>query len=357
MGMNKVAYLSIACDADPDIDPPYRKVPSKENAEHIWQGITVGIHTLRQHLKETPVVSKYGRLPVTWLLRSDRQIYELYGNADFCFRRFENVWKSEHEHGSEIGWHPHLYRWDEYACQWTPYLAKDDDLEILAECLNSLRQCTDIYAVRTGWDYHSNRLMGFFDREGLLVDASAIPGSIHSGTWFHNWGGTARPPYFPSKFDYRRPAESHEHALRILEMPVLVRSLSLPFHLIRFCYHNLRAIRSFNVNFTDWESARWQGVFISRRCRPFYEAVHQTLAMSSEKEGIFLTTYFHTNELLSLRGVQRFIQNLENLSCLTERIGYTLVPTTLSVAASLVKNRGLTSICHSNSTQSSEDLL
>lgn len=348
--MNKVAYLSIACDTDPDTNLPYRELPSKENPEHSWQGITVGICTLRQRLKETSFVSKYGRLPVTWLLRSDRQIYELYGNAAFCFRRFEDIWKSEHEHGSEIGWHPHLYRWDEHACQWMPYLAKDDDLEVLAECLNSLRQCTHIHAVRTGWDYHSNRLLGFFDREGICVDASAIPGSVLTGTWLHDWRETPRTPYFPSKLDYRLPAESPEHALSILEMPVLVRSLSLPLHLGRYCLRNLRAIRSLHVGFTDWESVRWQGVMITKKCRAFYEAVQQTLAVPSEKENVFLTTYFHTDELLSSRSAERFVQNLENLSFLAEQIGYTIVPTTLSVAASLAREQGLTGIGHSNCT-------
>ena len=336
--MKKIAYLCVSCDTDPDINPPYAEVPSKESCDDIWQGTVFGIPALRQRLKETCFVSKYGQLPMTWLLRSDRQIYELYGDAGFCFKRFEKTWKSEQEHGSDIGWHPHLYRWDGHACRWAEHLGKDDDLEILAECLNSLRQYTNVYAVRTGWDYHSNKLLSLFDREGLLVDASAIPGTVQSGTWFFDWRGAPRTPYFPSKIDYRQPADSREHALSILEMPVLVRSLSLPWHFLRYCLRKLRAILSPCVDLTDWESSRYQGMTMTSKCGPFYQALQQTLAASSEEDTVFLNTYFHTDSLLSRRSLDRFVRNLENISCLAERMGYTLVPTTLRAAAPFAKS-------------------
>lgn len=336
--MKKIAYLCVSCDTDPDINPPYAEVPSKESCDDIWQGIVFGIPALRQRLKETCFASKYGQLPVTWLLRSDRQIYELYKDASFCFKRFEKVWKSEQGHGSDIGWHPHLYRWHRQACRWAEHLGKDDDLEILAECLNSLRLYTDVYAVRTGWDYHSNKLIGLFDREGLLVDASAIPGTVQSGTWFFDWRGAPRTPYFPSKIDYRQPAESREHALSIIEMPVLVRSLSLPWHLLRYSLRKLRAIRSHCDDFTDWGSSRYQGLRITSKGGAFYKAIQQTLAASSEEETVFLNTYFHTNELLSSRSVDNLVRNLEKISCLAERGGRTLVPVTLSVAAPFAKS-------------------
>ena len=101
--MKKTAYLSIACDTDPDINPPYREARDKQNPEDIWQGIARGISALRQRLEKTSFFRKHGSLPITWLLRCDRQIYELYGDAAFCFRRFEDVWKTELKNGNEIG--------------------------------------------------------------------------------------------------------------------------------------------------------------------------------------------------------------------------------------------------------------
>jgi len=334
---NKMAYLSVACDTDPDINPSYRKFQSTENPEHIWQGITVGIDNLRLRLEKTSFLKKYKQLPVTWLLRADRQIYELYGNASFCFQRYENIWKNENKRSSEIGWHPHLYRWNEQTNQWMPYLNQDDDVGILEECLHSLRQCTDILSVRTGWIYHSNILMNFFNKQKLLVDASAIPGCTQSGIWFYDWRGTERNPYHPSKHDYRVKGKSPDQTLNILEMPVLVRRLSLPLHIIRHYIRKLMAIRSTQANLTDWESSRWQGALLTRGCRIFNDAVKQTISENSDDNPVFLTTYFHTDELLLPSFLERFVQNLESLSILAEKLGYTLVPITLSTAASLAK--------------------
>lgn len=338
--MSKTLFFSVACDTDPDINPCCREF-DKENNGQIWQGITVGIDVLRQRLKDTDFLSRYKQLPVTWLLRADRQIYELYGNAAFCFQHFEQIWKKELNHGSEIGWHPHLYRWSEHGCGWKSYLGCDDDLEMLKECLRSLRQHMNIYAVRTGWDYHSNGLMNFFDEQGLRVDASAIPGCTHSGTWFYDWRGAMRTPFFPSKQDYRKRGVSPESSLKIIEIPVLVRKLDLPLHVLRYGIRNLRNLRATNGNLhgylSDWESARWQGMLLTSECRPFSEAIDQTLSTYSESEHAFLTTYFHTGDLLSSRLLERFICNLEILSSRAEKNGYMIVPTTLSTVASLVK--------------------
>jgi hypothetical protein len=192
--------------------------------------------------------------------------------------------------------------------------------------------------VRTGWVYHSNRLLGFFAKEGLLVDTSAVPGVVQSGTWHFDWRGAPRTPYFPSDLDYRRPAESPENALSILEMPVLVRSLSLPLHFLRYGVRKLRAARSRASDLTDWPSSRYQGVRITNACRPFYEAAEQTLLASAAEESVFLSTYFHTDELLISRYVDNFADNLQNLSRLAERAGRALVPTTLSAAAVLARS-------------------
>jgi hypothetical protein len=339
--MKKAAYLSIACDTDPDINPPYRDARNEQNPEDIWQGIARGISALRQRLEETSSFRKHGSLPITWLLRCDRQIYELYGDSTFCFRRFEDIWKTELNNGNEIGWHPHLCRWSDESCQWLPYLGKDDDLQVLADCLNSFRKCIDIRAVRTGWDYHSNRLLEFFDRERLLVDASAIPGSVQSVGWAHDWTGTPRTPYLPSKSDYRNRAKSSEDSLSIVEMPVLVRELALPHHLIRHCVRSVRAYRNANFDLPNWESARWQGLTITMKPGTFSAGVQQTLGSSLEKGSVFLTSYFHTDELLSSQLLDRFIQNLENLNSLSDSNGYTLTPTTLSAAVSIARNQGL----------------
>lgn len=338
--MNKVVFLSIACDADPDVTPSCRELGTG-GGDCVWRGITTGIDRLRQRLKNTSFSSKYGQLPVTWLLPADQLISQLYGNAAFCFQKFERLWRREMQQGSEIGWHPHLWRWDPERNRWKPYLGRDDDVELLRECLQCLRQHVDIRAVRTGWDYHSNRLMGLFDEQGLLVDASAIPGCTQIGDWFYDWRESGRAPFWPSKQDYRKSGVSPESSRQICEMPILVRRLGWPAHLVRYGIRELKSVTTRRANdqrhLTDWESTRWQGILVTSRGDPFEEAARQTIAAQAGAENIFVTAHFHAGELLVSHLLERFVHNLERLSRLVERDGGRLVLTTLTAAASLVK--------------------
>jgi hypothetical protein len=336
--VSKTLYLCIACDADPDIPPTFPNLLGTLQKEDIWQGYASGIPALRQRLIACGFGRKYGNLPITWLLRSDRQIYEIYGDAAFCFRQFEPLWKKEMRLGSEIGWHPHLYRWSDRQKEWQAYLGQDDDLEILSDCLASLRQHADIRVVRTGWDYHSNRLMAFFDRTGLVVDASALPGCSNSRTevGLYNWVGTPRVPYFPSQLDYRQPPVAGAPGLKILEIPAIVRRLRFPLHLGRYFLRIARALRSSRSELGEWETARWQGIRITMERAPFYDATQQALTECVHKEDVYLTTYFHTDDLLFPRRLELFARNLEGIMEMADRFGFALVPCTLSAARRVV---------------------
>ena len=340
MGNN--LFFSLACDTDPDINPPFR-ICKSDGADHpsIWRGITRGIEGFRQRLKSTSFLSKHAALPVTWLLRADRQIYEIYGTPSYCFQHFEKIWEQEIHVGSEIGWHPHLYRWSTTMNQWRPYLGYDDDIQILRECLHALRQCVDVQAVRTGWDYHSNTLMHFFDHENMVADASALPRCTQTGLSFYDWRTTPRTPYFPSQLDYRQGGHSPNESLNIIEMPVLLRKLQPSAHLARYALRKLRVARpqAHHRHLMDWESAKWQGVMITGPQKAFREAVQQTCAAYPQKDHIFLTTYFHTDELLSEAMQERLVHNLEHLWRFAERQGLDLVPVTLSTAASFAKKQ------------------
>lgn len=332
--MAKTLLLCIACDADPDINPTFQNLPEALKREDIWQGYVQGISALRQRLSASRFGRQYGNLPITWLLRSDRQIYELYGDAAFCFRQFEPLWETEIRLGSEIGWHPHLYRWSEGHKKWVAYLGEDDDLDILAVCLASLRRHADVRVVRTGWDYHSNRLMAFFDRAGLAVDASALPGCTNSRTEVgrYNWVGTPRTPYFPSQVDYRRPPASGAPGLNILEIPAMVRKLRFPLQLGRFFLRSARALRRGHTDLTEWKTAGWQGIRITMDRASFYDALQQALTECLHNGDVYLSTYFHPDELLSARGLELFARNLDGIMETAARSGFALVPCSLSAA-------------------------
>jgi hypothetical protein len=335
--MERILYLCIACDADSDINPPFRSFPSEQDRKAIWQGCVSGIPALRQRLQACRFVKTHGQPPITWLVRSDRQVYELYDDAAFCLRELEATWDQERRFGSEIGWHPHLYRWDERSRTWKSSLGGDDDLEMLADCIASLRQLTEIRAVRTGWIYHSNNLLSFFDRVGLTVDASAAPGCVHkTEVSSYNWAGTPRWPYFPSRADYRRPATEGESSLGILEMPVLVRRLRHSLHVGRYCLRTMRAVRRWHFDAAEWESARWQGILVTMGTKPFREAAEQTLMLGLAEGTVFLTTYFHTDQLTP-KTLELFAQNLDSLAFLASQFGYSIVPSTLSPSGDVAR--------------------
>ena len=331
--------LSVACDTDPDFNPPFRTADSASVDDSLWGGISEGIEILRQHLMSSSLSNDLRSLPITWLLRSDRQIHEMYGDPAYCLTKFERIWDSERALNSELGWHPHLYRWNDEIGEWLPFLGACDDLQILSECLAALRQHCEITAVRTGWDYHSNDLMNLFDASGLKVDASALPGCSQIGLWFYDWRSTGRDPYYPSKTDYRIPGNEDEESLSILEMPVLVRTLSHPFHQIRWVVRNLRGVwYQFDLRLLDWKSARWQGLMITGPRSAFRSAVEQTFQVFSGAPDIFLNTYFHTNELLIPEFLERLILNLGTIDRLSRERGIEVVPTTLTRSASMAQD-------------------
>jgi len=326
----KVCYFAIACDSDPDRLPPYRKLPEGEDALAIWRGLLEGVPALRKALE-----NRYPLLPITWLLRCDRQIAEVYDDPAWCYRALEKLWDDERKLGSELGWHPHLFRWTDLAARWDPHLGGDEDAAMLEQCVTELRRCMPINAVRTGWDYHSNTLMALFSELGMKCDASAIPGSLEiSRGWTHDWEGTPRVPYRPSRADYRRAARDGEQSLAIVEVPTLV--LNLPIHqwVVRHVIRLRRNRRK--ARKPSWESARWQGQFITRMPGRFEQALRQWVRMEHGPGPMTLVSYFHPDELLAPDGISNFVRNLAELGRTLEGSGIRPVPSTLSAIAQRV---------------------
>lgn len=333
--MRQRFYFCVSCDSDPDVNPSMPSPPTGDWSS-LWQGIATGIPALRARLRESPFTGSFGQLPITWLLRADRQVRTLYHDAAFCFTRFESIWNSELNLGGEIGWHPHLYRWSDQEHRWAEYLGQDDDLEIVAGCLNALRRCTPIRAARVGWAYQSNRLLRMFAREHLAVDVSAVPGTVQSGTWYFDWRGAPRTPYLPSIHDYRKPAATLEDSLGIVELPSLVRRLNPTMQGSRYCLRRLRAIRSHAPDLTDWNSSRYQGVLLTSRTASFAQALEESV--QGDTQPTFVSAYFHADDLLSATLRERLVANVEQVGRVAERLGCVLVPSTLTAAAECARH-------------------
>jgi hypothetical protein len=320
----KICYFAIACDSDPDRLPPYRKLSAGEDALGIWRGLLEGVPALRKALSKLRPA-----LPITWLLRCDRQIAEVYGDPAWSYRAMKKLWDQERRLGSELGWHPHLFRWTDAANRWDPHLGGDEDARMLEQCVTELRRFTPIDVVRTGWNYHSNTLMGLFAKLGMKCDASAIPGSLEiSRGWTHDWETTPRTPYRPSRMDYRRPARKGEEAMGIVEVPTLVLDLPFPQRVAR---HVIRLRRTLGKRVKPtWESARWQGQFITRMPKQFELALEQWVRMEHPPGPAALVSYFHPDELLWMGGIRNFTINLMAILRVLGSCGFTVVPSTLS---------------------------
>jgi len=335
--MKRQLILTVSCDTDPDTNPTVRRIHHANEHRPLWQGIEQGIASFRQALL-AKVAARLQRLPITWLLRSDRMILEVYDDAAYCFKTFEKIWQAELQSGNELGWHPHLFRWNDAGNSWDAYLDKDDDIEVLEHCLTELRRHFDVNSVRTGWTYCSNRIMHLFDRRHLKIDVSAIPHSKLAEWWHYDWSGTSPRAYFPSRDDYRVTSNEVGKNLQIVELPVLAFRLNPAWHAARFGFKNLKAIYKSDHAFLSWKNTQYRGCLITHSSATFQAAVKQQLFNGLHNtDPIFVNTFFHADELLRTESLTHFITNLNFIDAFANANQLELVATTLTPATGLAK--------------------
>ncbi|MBN2013929.1 MAG: hypothetical protein JW778_02000 [Candidatus Altiarchaeota archaeon] len=264
---------------------------------------------------------------ITWFLRSDDQMKTLYGESVGPIKVLMDVLVEFKDRGDEIGWHPHLWRWDEKFDIWHQ---ETDDLEWIDICLGEgykgLNKYFDLHIVRMGWDFHSNSTMIKCDKLGLKADFSALPGLrnleyVHKKSKLlqntYDWNITQEDPYRPSTSDYRRPAINCEDSLSILEFPVTV--FEIPLYL-----YVLKSIKNFSFDYRLRKSV----MRITKDPAFFEPGARMVFKRAKEKKApSFMCSYFHPDELLPLRGlfsISNFKRNLEIIDKLSREynVGY-----------------------------------
>jgi hypothetical protein len=159
-------------------------------------------------------------LCLTWFVRADNQLKEVYGSAAYLLQQHQALWSQLEAAGDELGWHPHLYEW----CADSRKFVADKDEQRCARKLIETR--TELLAhdfvhssVRIGEGFHSNAMMRALSDLGLQVDSTAIPGRVRDdASRSFDWGPTPNRPYYPSAADYRVPDAGD--SLKILEIPM-----------------------------------------------------------------------------------------------------------------------------------------
>ncbi len=165
---------------------------------------------------------------LTWFVRADNQLHEVYGTAAHLLLRHADLWREVEAQGDELAWHPHLYRWSRSQARYVNERDPATCVERLTAIDEELRQEGFVFSsVRIGEAFHCNETMAAVERLGMRVDSTAIPGrkrDDHSRVF--DWSVTPNAPYFPARCDYRIPGTP---TLEILEVPMTTVPLQAPY--------------------------------------------------------------------------------------------------------------------------------
>lgn len=346
--MIRTLYVLIGVDCDPDRPSFGGTGLAQKSQAMIWKGVTEGIFRVLEAREKAGSLSP----KITWNIRSDDQIEQVYGHAGWAAAEFLKLWERLKTEGDEIAWHPHLWRWNRDAHAWYQEV---QDLPWMEECLekgiNGFREIFGAkpMSVHSGWCFHNNTTMQRISTLGVRVDYSALPGmqSIgvprKSGALSDNeydWRQTPPTPYSPSREDYRVPASSLGSALPLLEIPEYTFP-SLPVWAL-----GLWA----NVKKSTWGGRRrllsqlcYQRSFVQINTHPRLFAMALDRGFWEEGTSPFFASHFHPDEFLSQNGrrygVNFLFQNLRMLATRAEQKGGTLRFVTASEAADLLSAR------------------
>lgn len=323
MGFMEIRFI-LCCDVD-----PYSSVLGGARLDAykdklVWKGLSEGISPIEK-LRES-IRDSYGtHLKITWFFRSDEQIHTIYGDYSWAIEEFRGVRRKLESRGDEIGWHPHLWRWNENNGCWYQEI---EDKEWMRNCLENgfcgfKNKAGFPYSVRMGWDFHNNFTMNELNNFGILVDLSATPGVRRKGTFngrgsfFVNecdWQNTPDEPYFPSKIDYRRPVKGREKYLKILEIPITTY--------VSFKHFFGRIIKAHQFSF------ELPKVRLSPLASPWtFKSVlgrKIKIGKESKKDVEYVAAYFHTYDLIKFRAVSNLRTNLMTTQKISknERVSY-----------------------------------
>lgn len=193
-----------------------------------WRSVTEGVPRIVEAVEG--LGDSRGRFRMTFFVKVDEQFRELTGSATFIFERFPELWNGLDAGRFDIGWHPHLYRWQERLRSWSTEL---EDTEWIRGNLEGSYAAL----VRIGRRPKVTRLDGVhhpvilrtLDGLGIVADSSAYPGEYRMAfnrwrnAWLRgikvnvcfDWRGAPDRTYHPSAEDHRR-----EGGLRLLEIPM-----------------------------------------------------------------------------------------------------------------------------------------
>ncbi|UCG69720.1 MAG: hypothetical protein JSV09_01470 [Thermoplasmata archaeon] len=298
----------ICVDVDPDgLNMPGVKFNQK-NANLSWRGLKEKIPKAVEILNSVKD-SENNSANISWFIRCDEQLKELYGDHGWLFKNFDYLWKALKERGDELAWHPHFWKWNESKGSWNQEI---QDIDWMLRCLeNGFKSFQnwsgETPSVRLGWAYHNNHTMIKLDELGVRTELSAVPGLKSEGKYLsnifcdcHDWSITTDSPYFPSKEDYRTTGEDK---LRILEIPTTVSRDPLPYALFGMAVDKKFKSPPPKFHLTPLKEPKKFHSIIQSQIRK--------IKHGAKKKHIGM--YFHPTDLISENALKIFEKNLGSI--------------------------------------------
>lgn len=210
--------FKIALTIDVDSDFFDSSLSRNKKGELQWNGIETGIPLLVEMFKKYR--DSFGNpVKITWFVRVDNQIKEIYKNAAYLLIKYRRLWETFEKRGDEIGWHPHLYRKSEgkWIQETRPTYIKQD----LQESYKAMTESGfSPICSRIGEAFQSNEIMVELFKLGIRIDSTAMPGRVRIDEQRNiDWKGTPSSPYYPSATDYRIHGKENDR-IGILEVPM-----------------------------------------------------------------------------------------------------------------------------------------
>ncbi len=301
--MNDLIVI-IGADCDPDRN--WFHMRNSQKLPYSWNGIKNGIIEIKDKLMKLNH-SLGMNFKITWCVRADFQIKDIYGTAGWCLEEFSSLWKQLEYEEDEIGWHPHLSRWSK---QFKRYYQEIKDNVWIESCLeegfNKFKELRgkSPFSSRMGWVFHNNVTMKKLSSLGIKIDFSCIPGLVKKQIVskylidFADWVDAPIYPYHPSLKSYKN--KERNKGLSIWEIPCM------PLKSKFVWLYNLREIckRKPTIVYSSVLPC-------TLMCPPvlFKKALKDWFLIHRLQKILFLVTYFHPYEIFSKRG-KFFFQNL-----------------------------------------------
>ena len=162
-------------------------------------------------------IFRRNRVQITWLFRVDDGPMK-----DLMLKKFETRIFDLESKGDEIGIHIHTWEWDSKSNIWRQTKDHNKEYEIVKRSIKTFKRCLGFSPLssRIGWNAMSNEIMRALEEEGILVDATCVPGYKSDGMYSSrdnivDWSRAGESLYHPNRNDYQLPG-----GMKLLEIPI-----------------------------------------------------------------------------------------------------------------------------------------